>query len=214
MIRVVIADAHPIMRQGLRALLERTDDIEIIGEAEDGRQVCELLDQLSPQVIILDLTLPRLNGLEIAERLRLQKSPVSLVILSEYCDFASVHQALRSGVCGYLLKRSVADELPLAVRAASRKELYLTPSVLGKILYELIPAPKSEEIHGFDTLTSREREVLQLVAEGRTNRAIAQALRISLKTVEKHRANLMNKLNVSDTASLVRIAVQRGLVSL
>lgn len=214
MIRVVIADGHAIMRQGLRALLERTDDIQVIGEAEDGQHACELVEQLVPDVIVLDIALPRLNGLETAARLRALGTSTRAVILSEHSDSVSVRQALQNGVCGYLLKRSVAEELPLAIRAASRKEIYLTPSVSGPLLEGLIAPPVGKTAQGFDALTTREREVLQLIAEGKTNRAIASALRISDKAVEKHRAGLTAKLNVRDTAGLVRIAVQRGLVSL
>jgi|YNPNPStandDraft_1061719.scaffolds.fasta_scaffold13499_1 DNA-binding NarL/FixJ family response regulator len=215
MIRVVIADAHHIMRQGLRALLERTDDIQIIGEAEDGQQACELVEQLAPEVIVMDLAMPRLNGLEVVARLRARGVTTPVVILSEHSDSVSVRQALQSGVYGYLLKRSVAEELPLAIRAASRKEIYLTPSVTAPLLQGLIGDQSAQQVKtGFDALTSREREVLQLVAEGKTNRAIAHALHLSDKMVEQHRASLTAKLNVRDTAGLVRLAVQHGLVSL
>ncbi len=215
MIRVVIADAHHIMRQGLRALLERTDDIQIIGEAEDGQQACELVEQLAPEVIVMDLAMPRLNGLEVVARLRARGVTTPVVILSEHSDSVSVRQALQSGVYGYLLKRSVAEELPLAIRAASRKEIYLTPSVTAPLLQGLIEDQSAQQVKtGFDALTSREREVLQLVAEGKTNRAIAHALHLSDKMVEQHRASLTAKLNVRDTAGLVRLAIQHGLVSL
>ncbi len=215
MIRVAIADAHNIMRQGLRALLERTDDIQVVGEAEDGQHACELVEQLAPDVIVIDIALPRLNGLETAARLRALGANTQAVILSEHSDSVSVRQALQNGVCGYLLKRSVAEELPLAIRAASRKEIYLTPSVSGPLLEGLIAGQTDGNgKEGFDALTTREREVLQLVAEGKTNRAIANLLHLGDKTIEKHRASLAAKLNVRDIAGLVRIAVQHGLVSL
>jgi DNA-binding NarL/FixJ family response regulator len=215
MIRVVIADAHHIMRQGLRALLERTDDIQIIGEAEDGQQACELVERLAPDVIVMDLAMPRLNGREVVARLRARGITTQVVILSEHSDSVSVRQAVQSGVCGYLLKRSVAEELPLAIRAARRKEIYLTPSVTVPLLQGLIEEQTAHQVKtGFDALTLREREVFQLVAEGKTNRAIAHALHLSAKMVEQHRANLTAKLNVRDTAGLVRLAVQHGLVSL
>lgn len=215
MIRVVIADAHHIMREGLRALLERTDDIQVIGEAEDGLQACELVEQLTPDVLVMDLEMPRLNGLEIAARLRAQSASAQSVILSTHSDSMSVRQALRNGVCGYLLKRSVAEELPLAIRAASRKEIYLTPSVSGPLIEGLINGESGvSSQQGFDALTSREREVLQLIAEGKTQNEIARALQLSLKSVKKYCADLTAKLNVRETAGLVRIAVQHHLVSL
>lgn len=215
MIRVVIADAHHLMRQGLRALLEHTDDIQVVGEAEDGQHACELVEQLAPDVLVMDIEMPRLNGLETAARLRAQNASARSVILSADSDSMSVRQALRNGVSGYLLKRSVAEELPLAIRAASRKEIYLTPDVLGPLIEELINRQPAEmDRSGFDTLTSREREVLQLLAEGKTNREIAGALNVSAKAVEKHRTSLIAKLNIRDTVGLVRLAVQHHLVSL
>ena len=215
MIRVVIADEHCIMRQGLRALLERTDDIEVVGEAEDGQQALALIEQLAPDVIVMDITMPRLNGLETAARMRALGTNTQAVILSMHSDAVSVRQALRTGVRGYLLKRSVAEELPLAIRAASRKEIYLTPSVSGPIFDDLINhQPLTDTEEGLAKLSTRERQVLQSIAEGMTSGAIASALSISAKTVEKHRASLMGKLNVQSVADLVRIATKHGLVSL
>ncbi len=215
MIRVILADDHHLVRQGIRALLERVGDIQVIAEAEDGQQAIELVERLSPEVLVMDITMPRLNGIEAAERIRRQGASTQVVILSMHSDETLARQAFRSGARGYLLKRSVTEELLLAIRAASRGEIYLTPGISKFLLNEFSNRQTDAESAGlFGLLTSREREVWQLIAEGQTNHAIAEKLNVSVKTVEKHRASLMSKLNVHDVAGLTRLAIKSKLVSL
>jgi DNA-binding NarL/FixJ family response regulator len=213
MIRVVLADDHTILRQGLRALLEQFGDIQVVGEADNGQHALELVEALAPDVIVLDISMPRLNGLDAARRLRDAQSPTRVVILSMHADLVSVREALRIGVAGYLLKRSVSEELKLAIQAAVRGETYLTPGVSNLLLEEIAAeADQAETIYSL--LTTREREVLQLLAEGNANQTIAGMLNVNVKTIEKHRAHIMAKLGVRDNAGLVRMAIKHGLVTL
>ena len=215
MIRVIVADDHHLVRQGIRALLERADDIEVVGEPADGQEAVELVQRLAPDVPVMDIAMPRLNGTQAAERVRALGAATQVVILSMHSDETLVRQTLRSGARGYLLKRSVTEELLLAVRAAHRGETFLSPAISASLLDEFLTRQADSEEHGpFDRLTPREREVLQLIAEGHTNTAIAQIMNVSVKTVEKHRANLMSKLNVHDVATLLRAAIKHGLVLL
>ncbi len=213
MIRVMIVEDHHLVRQGLRALLEKADDIQVVGEAKDGQEAVEMAERVSPDVIVMDLAMPRMNGTQATERIRALKLPSQIVILSMYSDETLVRQALRSGAKGYLLKHSVTEELLLAVRAACRGETYLSSAVSGSILANALN-PQEAESEPFDRLSAREQQVLKLVAEGRTNNAIAQIMNVSVKTVEKHRSSLMTKLNVHDMASLVRVAMKHGLIFL
>lgn len=175
----------------------------------------ELVDQLAPDVLVIDIAMPRLDGLQAIGRMRADGVPTQAVVLSMYSDETLVRRALRIGARGYLLKRSVAEELPLAIRAANRGDIYLSPAVARSIATELLELQTGVEPSGpSERLTSRERGVLQLVAEGHTNRAIAQMLQISVKTVEKHRSNLMSKLHVHSLAGLISTAIKHQLVFL
>jgi two-component system response regulator NreC len=212
MIRVVVADDHHLVRQGIRALLEKAKDIQVVGEAADGVEALQQIRDLRPDVVVMDIVMPRLNGTQALEQLRAIRPATRVVILSMYSDETIVREAIRNGARGYLLKRSVAEELLLAVRAAYNGEIYLSPPVSSMLLVDA-PA-EGRKNDPLSVLTPREREVLKLIAEGKTNNAIAQELTISEKTVEKHRANLMQKLNLHDLVSLVRLAIKCGLVSL
>ncbi len=214
MIRVLIAEDHHLVREGIRALLERAHDIEVVGQAQDGQEAVEQAQRLKPDVIIMDWSMPRLNGNQATEQIRLQHLRAQIVILSMYSDEAIVRQALRSGAKGYLLKRSVAEELPLAVRAVSRGEMYLSSTISAPLIADIIGKPRDEQDQSsFEQLSPRESQVLKLVAEGNTNLAIGQIMKISIKTVEKHRMHLMSKLNVHDTAGLVRMAIKHRLIT-
>jgi DNA-binding NarL/FixJ family response regulator len=213
MIRVVLADDHHLVRNGIRALLEKASDIEVIGEAANGQEAIELIKQVDADVLVIDIAMPRLNGIQAIERIRSLNSGIKVIILSMHLSASLVRQALQSGAKGYLLKQSVSEELLLAVRAANRDEVYLSPPI-AKIVVDNFLTSESATAYSDskNELTLREREVLQLIAEGRTNSAIAQALNLSIKTVEKHRTNLMAKLNAHDLAGLIRTAIKQDLI--
>jgi len=213
MIRVVIAEDHLMVRAGIRALLEKAGDIHVLGEASNGQEAIEVSQVQNPDVLIMDIMMPRMNGIQAAENIREKKLPVKIMLLSMYSDPGLVHQALQCGVKGYVLKSSASDELLRAVRAVASGQTYLS-SPISEILIESVinpqlSRPKDDPL---SILSPREKEILQLIAEEYTSGEIAELLFISEKTVEKHRAKLMEKLNVRNLAGLVRIAVKYHLV--
>lgn len=215
MIRVIIADDHHLVRQGIRALLENASDIEVIGEASTGHEAIELAEELAPDVVVMDISMPRMDGTQATERILSLDSQTEVIILSMHSDTTLVQQLLRLGVKGYLLKRSITEELLLAIRSASKGETYLSPTISDSVMSILMSPQTGDAPSGPASLLSpREREVLQLIAEGYTNNAIAKTLTISVKTVEKHRANLMTKLEVNDLPGLIRTAIKHGLIFL
>lgn len=206
MIRVIVADDHHLVRAGIRALLDRTEDIVVVGEASDGREALDLVAREQPDVVVVDVTMPEVNGIEAAEELRKQGGETAVVVLTMHADPALFRRAVEAGVHGYVLKGSIADDLILAVRTAHRRGTYF--------------APELSESAGPDTrkttpsrLTPRETEVLQLISEGLTNKAIARQLAISIKTVERHRTAVMRKLDAHTVVELLRTAVREGYVS-
>ena len=209
MIRVIIADDHHLVRQGLRALLENSHEVEVIGEASTGFEAVEQVEKLQPDVVVMDLSMPRLDGVQAATRILELKSRTEVVIVSMHSDTAIVQNLVRRGVKGYLLKDALATELMFAIRSASAGKLYLSPTISEAVM-NMLMTPSGEDV--VVDLTPREREVLQLVAEGHTNSSIANILSISVKTVEKHRANLMNKMEADDLATLIRVAIKRHLI--
>ncbi|MFW6068232.1 MAG: response regulator [Chloroflexota bacterium] len=213
MIRVIIADDHHLVRQGIKALLQSCDDIEVIGEAATGHEAIELARELEPHVVVMDIAMPRMDGSQASEQILDLGKQIEVVILSMHSDALLAQQLLRQGVKGYLLKNSIGEELPMAVRSASRGQLYLSPAISDSVMTTLMSPGETAESPS-DLLTPREREVLQLIAEGHTNSAIADILTISVKTVEKHRASLMSKLDVHDLPSLMRVSIKHGLVFL
>jgi DNA-binding NarL/FixJ family response regulator len=214
MIRVMLADDHHLVRQGICALLEKMGDVEVIAQADNGRQALTLAEQLKPEVMVVDIAMPQLNGIQIAEQIKTMGLNIKVIILSMHADEMLVRQALKYGVRGYLLKRSVSEELALAVRAAVQGEIYLCPAV-GAIMADSWQSPAlTDEDTAFDRLSPREREVLKLIAEGHTSKSVAQILDLSPKTVEKHRTSLMTRLNTHDLAGLIRVALKHGLIFL
>jgi DNA-binding NarL/FixJ family response regulator len=211
-IRILIADDHALVRAGFRSLLEKLDDCEVVAEAGDGREALRLIGQLQPDVVLMDVKMPGLNGLEATARISRDHPNVCVVILSMYTNEEYVIQALRAGAVGYLLKDAAPTELQLAVRAAVRGEVYLSPLISKRVLQDYI-----QLVGGgggmLDALTARQREVLQLIAEGRTMKEIALLLQISVKTAEAHRAQLMERLDIHDVTGLVRFAIRVGLVT-
>jgi DNA-binding NarL/FixJ family response regulator len=211
--RVLLADDHTLVRAGIRALLESLPDVEIVAEASDGRQALELLVAEKPDVALLDIAMPSLNGLEVAMRAAAVAPRTRLVILSMHGDPGHVAQALRAGVAGYLLKDAAVDELPLLLRAVARGETYLSPAISSQVVAGFLARSSDVSAGGDDRLTPRQREILQLIAEGKSSKEVAHLLAISLKTVETHRAQIMSRLEIRDLAGLVRYAVRTGLVS-
>lgn len=211
MFRVIVADDHHLVRQGLRALLERTGEVEVVGEAGTGYEAVELVAELRPDVVVMDLSMPMLDGIQAAGRIVDLDTPTQVVIVSMHADSTVIYRLVRRGVKGYLLKDALADELMLAIRSAAAGKLYLSPTISESVLMLLMSPPREEEMES-NPLTPREQEVLQLVAEGHTSTSIANTLTISVKTVEKHRANIMTKLGADDLPTLIRIAIRRGYI--
>lgn len=211
-IRLLLADDHAILRAGLRALLERERDLEVVGEAEDGRSAVSLAAQLRPDVILMDVAMPLLNGID-ATRLILREQPdARVLILSMYESEDQIREALAAGALGYLVKESGSDELLCAVRRAARGEAVLTRPVTRLVAEDALRWGDRPAATPADGLTCREREILQLIAEGYTNKQIADILEISIKTVETHRGNLMRKLDLHDRGELIKYAIQRKII--
>jgi DNA-binding NarL/FixJ family response regulator len=211
MISTVIADDHALVREGIRSLLERAGDVEVVGEASDGEQAVRLVRELKPDLLLIDLSMPRLNGIEALQRLREENSTTRVLVISMHKDESIVLRALRAGAKSYLLKESFKEELYFAVRSAARGEIYLSPKLAGMMLNGLIAGNVDAlPVNPLSRLSGREREVMQLILEGNTNRKMAEMLSISVKTVDKHRTNLMRKLNVHDVSGLMHIAIKNG----
>ncbi len=210
-IRVVLADDHTLVRAGIRSLLESIAGVEVVAESGDGRETLALIARHRPEIGLIDIGMPGLNGLEVARRAAVESPRTRIVILSMHADRQYVGQALRAGVAGYLLKGAAVSELPLAFQAVMRGETYLTPKVSRSVVEGFL-GEGGPESPG-ENLTRRQREILQLIAEGHSTRAIAGILEVSIKTVETHRARLMQRLDIHDVPGLVRYAIRAGLVS-
>jgi DNA-binding NarL/FixJ family response regulator len=210
-IRIVLVDDHAMVRAGIRALLDRIAGIAVVGEAANGREAIALVAEHQPDLALINISMPELNGLEATTRIRQAFPRTQVVILSLHADEEYVRGALAAGASGYLVKTANASELELAIRAATRGEVWLSPSVSKAVIKSLV----NHEPRGgpFELLTPRQREVLQLVAEGLISKEIAERLGLSVKTVESHRAQLMKRLGVSNVTGLVRAAIRLGIVS-
>jgi DNA-binding NarL/FixJ family response regulator len=210
-IRVLLADDHTLVRAGIRGLLEGLADVDVVGEAGDGQEALRLAESLGPDVVLLDVGMPGLNGLEVAGRIGALDASIRVVILSMHSSEEYVLRALRAGCAGYLLKASAVSELEVAVRAVARGETYLSPAVSKRVVDDYV-SRTGGAADPLDALTPRQREVLQLAAEGLSSKEIAQRLGLSYRTVEAHRAQLMERLGVHDLAGLVRFAMRVGLI--
>ncbi len=213
--RILLADDHTLVRAGLRALLESIDEVTAISEVGDGRRALEVIAAEHPDVALLDIAMPGLNGLEVAARVARDSPRTRLVILSMHSSPSHVAQALRAGAVGYLLKDSAAEELGLALRAVMSGETYLSPAISRQVVDGFlgrIASPGADEPMDAQ-LTPRQREILQLVAESRSSKEVAAMLSLSVKTVEAHRSQIMERLGIHDLAGLVRYAIRIGLVS-
>jgi DNA-binding NarL/FixJ family response regulator len=207
-IRIVLADDHSVVRQGFKRILEAQGDMEIVGEAANGKEALELAEKLSPDIVVMDVAMPELNGIEATRRMRDAAPHTRVLALSMHKDSVYVREILRAGARGYLLKDAVDEDLIAAVRAVARGEGYLSPGVADAVLTDY----RQHVTDPIDLLTSREREVLQLIAEGKTNKEIATSLNLSVYTVDAHRGRVMEKLNLHSTGELVRFAIRKGLV--
>jgi two-component system response regulator NreC len=213
MTTIVLADDHHVVRQGLRTLLESETDFRVIGEAGDGLEAVQLVERLQPDVLVLDLMMPSLNGLEVTRQVGQRSPQTRVVILSMHSSEAYVMEALRHGAAGYVIKASSAADLIKAVREVAAGRHYLSPPLSEHAIEAYIQRAKEATLDKYETLTTREREVLHLAAEGCNNREIAERLSISPYTAMTHRANLMRKLNLHSQTDLVRYALQRGIIS-
>ena len=213
-IRVLLADDHTVVRQGLRALLAAEEDIEIVGEAENGRQALQLVKKMLPDVVVMDIAMPVLNGVEATRQITRYVPSVKVLVLSTYSNDEYVEQLTEAGAAGYLVKQTAANDLLKAIREAFKGNAFFSPAIAKRLRDQC----RQTYVTGqpvkrrSDYLTTREAEVLQLIAEGRANKQIAAELCISIKTVEKHRQQVMNKLGIHDVAGLTRHAISKGII--
>jgi len=212
--RIVVAEDHTILREGVRSLLSSNPDLEVVGEAADGREAIECAGRLRPDLILTDLSMPRMNGVDAVREIKRCSPETKVLVLTVHKTEEYILATLQAGADGYLLKDSTYAELLMAVRYVLGGKRYISPGISDKVLDGYIEGKKTLKTRtSWDTLTAREREVLTLIAEGYRNKEIAEELSISVKTVEKHRANLMEKLNLHNAQALTALAVEKGLVS-
>lgn len=209
-IRLVLADDHTLVRTGIRSLLERISGIEVVGEADDGADALELVERLKPDVLLADISMREVTGLDAAAVLAARHPQIKTIILSMHRNEEYVAQALRAGCAGYLLKDAAAIELDLAIDAVARGEIYLSPAVSRAVVDKFVALKTDRDA---DVLTPRQRQVLKLIAEGQSTKQIAQTLEVSAKTVETHRAKVMERLGIHDVAGLVKYAIRTGVIT-
>lgn len=213
LISILLADDHTLVRAGIRALVEKFPAVQVVGEAKDGREALRLVKERKPDLVLMDVAMPGLNGLEATARISKELPGVRVIILSMYANEEYVREAINAGAAGYLVKRSAAAELEHAITAVARGEKYFSPLVSSHITTDRAGNPTADRAW-IERLTPRQREILQLIAERHTTKDIASILNISIKTVETHRAQLMERLGIHDVPGLVRFAIKAGLVSL
>jgi two-component system, NarL family, response regulator NreC len=211
--RILIAEDHTILRQGLQALLSSNSEFEVVGEAEDGREAIRCVEKLRPDLVLMDLSMPRMNGTEAVEEIKKRHPETKVLVLTVHKSEEYILATLQAGADGYVLKDVTHAELMLAIKTVLAGKAYLSPEVSEKVIEGYLEGKRPKTKSTWDTLTQREREILKMIAEGHKNKEIAEHLCISSKTVEKHRANLMQKLNLHSAASLTSYAVRKGLVT-
>jgi len=211
--KVLLVDDHAIVREGVRMILSKEADIDVVGEAADGAQALDIVSKFRPQVVIMDISMPGMGGIEATQLIRTQYPEIQVLALTMHEDESYVFQLLRAGAAGYVLKRAAAQDLVQAVRAAAKGEAFLYPSVARKVVEDYLRRVETgEERERYDGLTAREKEILTLIAEGLSNQHIAEKLYISIKTVQTHRAHILEKLGLHDRTELVRYAIRKGLI--
>ena len=210
-IKVMIVDDHAILRDGIRALLGLHDDVEIIGEASEGKEAVEKALELEPDVVVMDIAIPGMDGLEATRRIKKKNSKVQILVLTQHDNKEYVLSSIKAGAAGYVPKRAMGSELVSAIRAVYRGESFLYPSAAAALIDDY---RQQAEVEPYDRLTSREREILTLIADGHSSRQIAEMLYISLKTVQGHRTKIMEKLDIHNRAELVKYALRKGLISI
>jgi DNA-binding NarL/FixJ family response regulator len=214
MIRIILADDHAVMRRGLRLVLEAQKDFEVVGEASDGREAVTLVETLKPDVAVLDITMPNMNGIEAARQISAKQPGVAIVVLSMHSDQGYVLRALKAGARGYLLKESPEADFIQAIRAVNQGKAFFSPAVSRMLVEDYVRQLQDKDIEdSYELLTQRERELLQLIAEGKSNKDVANMLNLSLYTVETHRGNIMEKLNLHSVPELILYAVRKGVIS-
>jgi DNA-binding NarL/FixJ family response regulator len=211
-IRIVLVDDHRLVRAGIRALLEKTPQGEVVGEAADGREAFALIEKQRPDIVLIDIAMPGLNGLDAVDRIKKEWPETKVIILSMHANEEYVVRALRSDVSGYLIKDAAVDELEDAIRTVTEGEVYFSRRISKRVIRDYLT--NTDEIRGpLEQLSSRQREVLQLIGEGKNTKEIADILRVSVKTIEAHRLQLMQRLDIHDIPGLVKFAIRTGLVS-
>lgn len=214
-IKVLLAEDHTIVRKGLRSLLDPVADIDVIGEAENGRDAVDQVEDSSPDIVVMDHAMPVLNGLEATRQIKRRHPEIKILILTMHTNEEYVFQFLKAGASGYLVKQSAPDELVAAIRAVADGQSFLSPSISRTLIEEFVRQTQDQgTADSYELLTEREREVLQLVAEGHSNREIGDELHISVKTAAVHRTNIMNKLDLHSMADLTKYAIRKGIVDL
>ena len=212
-VKIFLADDHRILREGLRSLINGLPGMEVIGEAGNGRDAVRLVTEIRPDVVVMDINMPDMNGIEATRQLLKELPTVKVIGLSMYSDKRFVIGMLRAGAAGYMLKGSAFDELSTAFETVTGGEIYLSPKVAGIVVGDYLDRMPGEKVNPIDSLTAREREVLQLIAEGRSSREIAFSLHVSEKTVHSHRQNIMEKLNLHSIAELTKFAIREGITT-
>ena len=213
-VKVLLADDHKIVRDGLRTLLEKNAEVKVVGEAEDGRTAVQLAKKLSPDIVIMDVAMPDLNGIEATRQVVAEHPGVKVIAVSMHSDKRFVAEMLKAGASAYLSKDYAFDELEKVIRTVMANKIYLSPDISGVVVESYVRHTPKPESTAFSLLSDREREVLQLVAEGKTAKEIAEHLHVSIKTVETHRTNIMTKLNIHRVAELTKYAIREGLTTL
>jgi DNA-binding NarL/FixJ family response regulator len=218
-VKVIIADDHTLIRAGIKQLLQNIRGVEVIAEASNGREAIQLIKELLPDLVLLDVAMSELNGLEVTQQINKENISVSIIILSMYANEEYVIQALKAGASGYLLKDAAPTELELAINAVIKGEIYLSPSISKNLVSDYLRrindgfSDEKDQENIFARLTSRQREILQLIAEGNSTKEIANKLNISIKTIETHRSQIMKRLDIHDIPGLVRYAIRAGIIS-